>query len=88
MNALLIAHNTFREAVRDRVLTGIVVGGLLLIAMTRIASPLAMGEDLLTEKGIVIPSDDRTGDPDEAHLFGTEYSRLEEAIVAIMLGEP
>ena len=46
MNALLIAHNTFREAVRDRVLTGIVVGGLLLIAMTRIASPLAMGEDL------------------------------------------
>jgi Cu-processing system permease protein len=46
MNALLIAHNTFREAVRDRVLAGIVAGGLLLIAFTRIASPLAMGEDL------------------------------------------
>ena len=44
-------------------------------------------EDLLTEKGIVIPSDDRTGDPDEAHLFGTEYSRLEEAIVAVILSE-
>lgn len=46
MNALLIAHNTFREAVRDRVLAGIVAGGLLLIALTRLASPLAMGEDL------------------------------------------
>ena len=49
--------------------------------------PLTKFEDLLTEKGIVIPSDDRTGDPDEAHLFGTEYSRLEEAIVAIILSE-
>src|SRR5437763_2846824 len=46
MQALLIAHNTFREAVRDRVLSGIAIGGLLLIALTRIASPLAMGEDL------------------------------------------
>jgi Cu-processing system permease protein len=46
MNALLIAHTTFREAVRDRVLTGIAIGGLLLILLTRIASPLAMGEDL------------------------------------------
>jgi ABC-type transport system involved in multi-copper enzyme maturation permease subunit len=44
--ALLIAQNTFREAVRDRVLTGILAGGLLLIALTRVASPLAMGEDL------------------------------------------
>jgi hypothetical protein len=41
-------------------------------------------EDLLTENGIVIPSDDRTGDPSEAHLFGMEYSRLEEAIVKII----
>jgi ABC-type transport system involved in multi-copper enzyme maturation permease subunit len=46
MIALLIAHNTFREAVRDRVLAGILAGGLLLIAFTRIAGPLAMGEDL------------------------------------------
>ncbi len=46
MIALLIAHNTFREAVRDRVLTGILAGGLLLIGLTRVASPLAMGEDL------------------------------------------
>jgi hypothetical protein len=43
-------------------------------------------EDLLTEKGIMIPSDDRAGDPDEAHLFGMEYSRLEEAIVAVIVG--
>jgi ABC-type transport system involved in multi-copper enzyme maturation permease subunit len=46
MNALLIAHNTFREAVRDRVLAGLVVAGFALLALTRIASPLAMGEDL------------------------------------------
>ncbi|MFM7230783.1 MAG: ABC transporter permease [bacterium] len=45
-HALLIAHNTFREAVRDRVLAGIVIAGLVLLALTRIASPLAMGEDL------------------------------------------
>ena len=44
-------------------------------------------EYLLTKKGIMIPSTDRTGDLDEAHLFGTEYSRLEEAIVAIILDE-
>jgi len=46
MNALLIAHNTFREAVRDRVLAGLVAGGLALIALTRLGSALAMGEDL------------------------------------------
>ncbi len=46
MNVLLIAHNTFRETVRDRVLLGIVVCGLLVLALTRIAAPLAMGEDL------------------------------------------
>lgn len=46
MNALLIAQNTFREAVRDRVLAGILVGGLVLLALTRVGSSLAMGEDL------------------------------------------
>lgn len=44
-------------------------------------------EDLLTEHGIMIPSADRTGDANEAHLFGMEYSRLEEAIVEILLEE-
>ena len=46
MNAMLIAQNTFREAVRDRVLAGIVAGGLVLLALTRVGSALAMGEDL------------------------------------------
>jgi len=46
MNALLIAQNTFREAVRDRVLAGILAGGLVLMALTRVGSSLAMGEDL------------------------------------------
>lgn len=46
MNVLLIAHNTFRETVRDRILFGIVVCGLAMLGITRIAAPLAMGEDL------------------------------------------
>lgn len=46
MNAVLIARNTFREAVRDRVLAGILVGGLAMLGLTRVASGLAMGEDL------------------------------------------
>ncbi len=44
--ALIIAHNTFREAVRDRMLAGLLVGGLVLLGLTRLGSGLAMGEDL------------------------------------------
>ena len=46
MSALLIARNTFREVVRDRVLAGITLGGLALLVLTRLATPLAMGEGL------------------------------------------
>jgi ABC-type Na+ efflux pump permease subunit len=44
MNAILIAQNTFREAIRDRVLAGVVIAGIVLLAVTVIARPLAMGE--------------------------------------------
>ena len=44
MIPLLVAHNTFREATRDRVVAGIVVAGLVLLALTQVASPLALGE--------------------------------------------
>lgn len=44
MIPLLIARNTFREATRDRALAGLVVAGLVLIALAQVASPLAMGE--------------------------------------------
>ena len=44
MNAILIAQNTFREAIRDRVLAGMVVAGFVLMALTQVAGPLAMGE--------------------------------------------
>jgi ABC-type transport system involved in multi-copper enzyme maturation permease subunit len=44
MIPLLVARNTFREATRDRVVAGVVVAGLLLLALTQAASPLAMGE--------------------------------------------
>src|SRR5262245_16242936 len=46
MIALLVARNTYREVVRDRVMMGLVIGGLVLLAVTRLASPLAMGEGL------------------------------------------
>ncbi|MCC6650397.1 MAG: ABC transporter permease [Candidatus Eisenbacteria bacterium] len=46
MNAVLIAQNTFREAIRDRVLAGMVVAGLVMLALAQIARPLAMGEGL------------------------------------------
>lgn len=46
MSALVIAQNTFREAVRDRVLAGILAGGFVLLGLTRVGSALAMGEDL------------------------------------------
>ena len=44
MNAVWIARNTFREATRDRVMVGVIVAGLVLLAATQIMSPLALGE--------------------------------------------
>ena len=44
MKALIIARNTFREAIRDRVLAGVVVAGLVLMLLTQILAPLALGE--------------------------------------------
>ena len=44
MKALVVAHNTFREATRDRLLVGFVAAGALLLAGTRLLSPLALGE--------------------------------------------
>ena len=41
---MLIAFNTFREGTRDRVLAGLVVAGLALLAATQVLSPLALGE--------------------------------------------
>lgn len=46
MNALLIARNTFREAIRDRALLGLVVAGLTLLALTQMLGMIAMGEGL------------------------------------------
>ena len=44
MTAALIAYNTFREATRDRVIAGVFGAGLVLLAVTQVLSPLAMGE--------------------------------------------
>lgn len=44
MTAALIAQNTYREAIRDRVLAGVVAAGVALLLVTLLARPLAMGE--------------------------------------------
>jgi len=42
-------------------------------------------EELLDYKDITVPSADREGGADEARLYGSEYSWLEETITAILL---
>jgi len=44
MIAVLVARNTFREAIRDRVIAGVFCAGLVLLLATQVLSPLAMGE--------------------------------------------
>jgi len=44
MKSLLIAHNTFREAMRDRLMAGVLVAGALMMLITQAISPLALGE--------------------------------------------
>lgn len=44
MIPLVVAHNTFREATRDRLLAGIVTAGLLMLGGTQILGTLALGE--------------------------------------------
>lgn len=45
---------------------------------------LDLFEYLLDEKGIYIPDDDRTGDEDEACIYGTTYYDLEDYICEIL----
>jgi ABC-type transport system involved in multi-copper enzyme maturation permease subunit len=44
MIALVIAHNTWREAVRDRVMLGMTVAGVIVMLAVQVLSPLALGE--------------------------------------------
>lgn len=41
-------------------------------------------EDMLEEKGIIIPDEDRTGKDGEACLYGTTYANLEDEICALL----
>ncbi len=41
-------------------------------------------EELLEEKNIDISSDDREGNKEEAHLYGTEYYQVEDGITSIL----
>ena len=44
-------------------------------------------EELLAQKGIMVPSADREGGEKEACLYGTEYYLLEDAVVGILMKE-
>ena len=44
-------------------------------------------EELLGEKGIVIPSDNREEREEEACLYGMEYYRLEDTIADMLIEE-
>ena len=41
-------------------------------------------EELLDEKDISIPSEDREGDYEEARIYGSEYYELEERILYLL----
>ena len=45
---------------------------------------LAEFEELLDKEGIKIPSEDRTGEKEEACLYGVEYYELEDSITEIL----
>lgn len=42
-------------------------------------------EDLLAEHDIYIPNEDREGDEDEACIYGTDFSDLEDSIIEILV---
>ena len=44
MNAWILARNTFRESVRDRLITVVLVFGALLVASSALLAPLTLGE--------------------------------------------
>lgn len=46
---------------------------------------LEMFDDMLEEKGIVVPDEDRTGEEGEAALYGTTYANLEDKIVELLV---
>jgi hypothetical protein len=41
-------------------------------------------ENLLNKHNIIIPDEDRMGEPDEACLFGAEYYALEDEITDLL----
>ena len=45
---------------------------------------IAEFEELLNEKGISIPCEDREGEPDEARIYGSDYYDLENKITEIL----
>lgn len=48
---------------------------------------LEMFEDMLEEKDITIPDEDRTGDETEARLYGMAYANLEDRITDLLKSE-
>src|SRR3989344_2376510 len=45
-NVLVIAKNTFKQAIRDKILYGIIIFALLFLGSTVVLSSLSLGEDI------------------------------------------
>ena len=41
-------------------------------------------EEVLDKHGIMVPDEDRTGDENEACLYGTTYSDLESDVISVL----
>ena len=42
-------------------------------------------EDFLDEKGIIIPNDEKTQDPDASNIYGTDYGNLESRLESLLI---
>jgi len=87
--ALAVARNTFREAVRDRVLFLVVGFGAVLIAASRILSPIALGEGPRITVDLGLAGLGLVGFAIVA-LIGTNlvYKEIERRTVHVVLSRP
>ena len=89
MKILAIAENTFKEAVRDRLLIVLLVIGFLAIASAKIIKPLALGEETKIIKDLGLATITLTSVL-VAILVGGRlvYKEIEKRTIYIMLSKP
>jgi len=87
--ALTIAKNTFRQAIRDKILYGIIIFALLFIGSSVVLSSLSLGEDVFIIRNFGLAG---------IYLFGIVitiflgasivYKEVEEKITYLLLAKP